>query len=58
MKGTTHTIGFILLSVGTIGLLLNEMVVDLGRGGTLTFAALNVLGLIALVAAGLRHNSD
>ena len=39
---------FILLMIGTIGLLMNELVFDWGRVTTLTFAGLNVLGLAIL----------
>ena len=39
---------FILIAVGTIGLLLNEFAFDWGRNATLTFAALNLVGLIIL----------
>jgi hypothetical protein len=39
---------FVLLIIGTVGLLLNEFVFDWGRTATLIFAAANVLGLVAL----------
>lgn len=39
---------FVLLMIGTIGLLMNELIFDSGRVTTLTFAALNVLGLAIL----------
>ena len=42
---------FVLLIVGTIGLLVNEFVADWGRGATITFACLNVLGLVVLAYA-------
>ena len=42
---------FILLMVGTIGLLVNEFVGDWGRSATITFACLNVLGFAVLVFA-------
>jgi len=44
-----HWIPFILLIIGTIGLLVNEFVTDWGRGATITFAFFNALGLAALV---------
>ena len=40
---------FVLIFVGTIGLLVNEFVADWGSGATITFACLNVLGLVSLV---------
>ena len=42
---------FILLMVGTIGLLVNEFVGDWGRSVTITFACLNVLGFVVLAFA-------
>jgi len=39
---------FILLIIGTLGLLINELVFDWGSTATLTFAALNVVGLAIL----------
>ena len=47
---------FVLLIIGTLGLLANEIIFDWGRAATLTFATLNVVGLIALGFA-LRHKS-
>jgi hypothetical protein len=42
---------FVLLIVGTIGLLVNEFVASWGRGVTIAFACLNVLGLAVLAYA-------
>ena len=39
---------FILLVTGTFGLLINEFIFDWGTTATLTFAALNVVGLAIL----------
>ena len=39
---------FVLLIIGTIGLLVNEFVAGWGRGVTIAFACLNVLGLAVL----------
>ena len=39
---------FILLGIGTIGLLINEFIFDWGSTATLTFATLNVVGLATL----------
>ena len=49
MRKSIHLIGFILLIIGTIGLLVNEFVTGWGRGATITFACLNVLGLVAVI---------
>ena len=48
MREVTKLTAFILLIIGTVGLLMNEFVTDWGRGVTITFACLNVLGLIVL----------
>jgi len=42
---------FILLMIGTLGLLVNEFVLDWGTIATLIFAALNVVGLFILAFA-------
>ena len=39
---------FILLVIGTIGLLVNEFVADWGRAPTLIFAIFNCIGLVTL----------
>ncbi|MFC2032114.1 hypothetical protein ACFLUS_01900 [Chloroflexota bacterium] len=41
-------IAFILVGVGTIGLLLNEFLFDWGTVATIIFAACNLVGLITL----------
>ena len=51
MRESTRLIGFILLIIGTIGLLINEFFFDWGRGATLTFAIINVVGFISLASA-------
>ena len=51
MRESTRLIGFILLIIGTIGLLINELFFDWGRGATLTFAIINVLGFASLAFA-------
>ena len=48
MREAAKLIAFILLIIGTIGLLVNEFVADWGRGVTITFACLNILGLVLL----------
>lgn len=39
---------FILLIIGTLGLLINEFIFDWGRTATLTLASLNVVGFAIL----------
>lgn len=39
---------FILLGIGTLGLLINELIFDWGRTATLTFAFINVAGFATL----------
>ncbi|MFC2032137.1 hypothetical protein ACFLUS_02025 [Chloroflexota bacterium] len=48
MRESTLLIAFILLIIGTIGLLINEIAFDWGRCATLTFAIINVVGLAIL----------
>ena len=43
-------IAFILLIIGTLGLVANEFILDWGTIATLIFAALNVIGLIILAS--------
>ena len=42
---------FILISIGTIGLLINEFITNWGSIATLAFAAANVIGLVILASA-------
>lgn len=46
MKKRTEAIAFILISIGTLGLLINEFAVLWGRPVTLFLAALNFIGLV------------
>ena len=48
MREIAKLSAFILLIIGTLGLLINEFVFDWGGTATLTFAALNVVGLAIL----------
>jgi len=45
---------FILLIIGTVGLLLNELVFDWGRIATLLFAVSNLIGLAILAISYWR----
>lgn len=48
MREVVKLSGFILLIIGTLGLLINEFAFDWGRTATVTFAVLNIAGLAAL----------
>ena len=48
MREATRLIAFILIFIGTLGLLINEFIVDWGSTATLIFAAINVVGLAIL----------
>ncbi len=60
MRESALLIAFILLIVGIIGLMINELIFDWGRCATLTFAIINVIGLVILfiVNWGLRRVSS
>jgi len=51
MRESILLIAFILLIIGTIGLLINELIFDWGRCATLTFAVFNLAGFAALAFA-------
>ncbi|MFC2014986.1 hypothetical protein ACFLUP_03235 [Chloroflexota bacterium] len=53
MRDSIHLIAFILLIIGTIGLLINELIFNWGRGATLTFAIINFTGLVSLIFVSL-----
>ena len=48
MRAVAKLSAFILLIIGTLGLVINELIFDWGSAATLTFAALNVGGLVLL----------
>jgi len=48
ITGRISTVAFLLLIVGTLGLLANEFVVNWGRTATLVFATSNVVGLVII----------
>ena len=56
MKEVAKVIAFILLIIGTAGLLVNEFLTDLGRAATITFACLNVVGLLVLGYTSLTRS--
>ena len=49
---------FVLLMIGTLGLLMNELVFTWGRPATLFFAVINVSGLVALGLSYWRSKQD
>jgi len=49
---------FILLIIGTIGLLVNEFVTDWGRTTTLIFAIFNSIGLLILAIEYFGKKGD
>jgi len=51
MKELLKLIGFCLLIIGTLGILITEFVIDQSRTYTLTFAAINAVGLATLAIA-------
>jgi len=51
VREATRLIGFILLIIGTLGLIINEFIFDWGRTATLTFAAVNIVGFVVLAFA-------
>ena len=48
MKEVIKPTGFILLIIGTLGLLVNELVFKWGSTATVSFAIINLVGLINL----------
>jgi len=48
MREVIKVIAFILLIIGTLGLLVNEFAIDLNRIGALIFAVFNFIGLVTL----------
>ena len=62
MRSVIKLSGFILVGIGTLGLLITELVSDWGNAGspnfTLIFAAVNVVGLAILAFAhwGMRQD--
>ena len=49
-----NRLSYILIVVGTIGLLVNEFAFDWGRTATLTFAVLTIVGLVTLAVTRRR----
>ena len=51
MREAIKLIAFILLTIGTLGLLINEFAFDWGRVATLVFAIVNFIGLAVLASS-------
>ena len=51
VKEVAKLSGFILIIIGTFGLLINEFIFDWGSTATITFAAVNVVGFAILAFA-------
>jgi len=51
VREATRLIAFILLIIGTFGLVINEFIFDWGSSATLTFAAINIVGFVVLAFA-------
>ena len=59
MRKIARATAFALLIIGTLGLLVNELVFDWGRVATIFLAVLNVIGLILICfAAGGGGNEQ
>ena len=56
MREVVKLSGFILILIGTLGLLINEFAFDWGRAATITFAVFNIAGLasLAITQGGMR----
>ena len=53
MRNFIKTIGFILIFIGTVGLLLNDFVLEHSSTRTIIFAVVNFVGLVDLAFAHL-----
>ena len=60
MAELVKLIGFILVTIGFLGLILTDFVFDCGRTVTITFAAINAAGLFTLAFAhwGMKKESS
>ena len=59
MREAIKLIAFILLTIGTLGLLINEFAFDWGRVATLVFAIVNFMGLAILASLYFKmRNKD
>jgi hypothetical protein len=58
MRKIARSTAFALLIIGTLGLLVNELVFDWGRVATIFLAVLNVIGLILICFAAGGGSSE
>jgi len=58
MKNNIELSAFLLMIIGTLGLLLNEFVFNWGRTATLIFATANVIGLVAVGYTYWKKNQE
>ena len=58
MRKIARATAFVLLIIGTLGLLVNELVFDWGRVATIFLAVLNVIGLILICFAAGGGGSE
>ena len=49
MRERTKSLGFILITIGTLGLLINEFVFDSSSIRTFIFAGIDLIGLVCLI---------
>jgi hypothetical protein len=54
MRAFLKVTSFILIAIGTIGLLANKFILQWGRPAPLTFAVFNLVGLGGLIFTNLR----
>ncbi|MFC1988583.1 hypothetical protein ACFLVJ_01960 [Chloroflexota bacterium] len=57
MKESIRLIAFMLLIIGTFGLLINELFFNWGRVATLAFAIVNVVGFTSLAFAYMKKQA-
>ena len=57
VTGALRLTGFILVAIGTLGLLLSEFALDDSRALTILFAALNFTGLLILASQAIRKGT-
>lgn len=58
MSRIVKSTAFVLLMIGTIGLLVDEFVADWGRAATFTFAIFNCAGLVILAVTYFSKKGD
>ena len=57
MRSKPGVLTFVLLLIGTIGLVSNEFILEWGRSATLAFAASNLIGLVILIIVRSGHQT-